>query len=373
MKKILIVIAVVVLVIAGGLGYGWMGRPVAEVFAVQRGEAVSAVYGTVKVQPAVRMMVRSRNAGTVRLSQTSAGVEIVAGMDVKEGWTLAQIESPELDRELVKVEAELKAGEERGRLGPPSSQLLKTAEATLGRLEKLAELRNAPASEVEKTRNEVLALRDRVKSEQVEIDRTLTVLREQAGALRDRKTRCNVKAPMEGVLAAINVVSGDLVAENSPLFLVCTRNYFLEGLVNEEDVGSLKKQMKAQVRLYSYPQKDFIAVLTDIIPAGENQRYAVRLSFEKPPDNLMAGMTGEMNIILGKREGALVIPTRALMSDRVFVVDGGLVKPRAVKTGLRSLERTEVLEGLKEGEHVVVADLDTFRVGQWVRLVLVNR
>ena len=369
----MIVIAVVILAVASVLGYGWLGRPVAEVFEVQRGAAVSAVYGTVKVQPAVRMMVRSRNAGTVRLSQTNSGVEIVAGMDVQEGWTLARIENPELDRELVKVEAELKAGEEKGRLGPPSSQLLKTAEAALGRLEKLAELRNAPASEVERARNEAQALRDRVKSEQVEIERALTVLREQAGALRDRKARCDVKAPMNGVLAAVNVVSGDLVPENIPLFLVCTRNYFLEGLVNEEDVGSLKKQMKAMVRLYSYPQKDFTAVLTDIIPAGENQRYAVRLSFETPPENLMAGMTGEMNIILGRREGSLVIPTRALMSDRVFVVGGGVVKPRAVKTGLRSLDRTEIVEGLKEGEQVVVADQDALHVGQWVRPILVNR
>ncbi|MBI5683445.1 MAG: efflux RND transporter periplasmic adaptor subunit [Verrucomicrobia bacterium] len=373
MKKLTMVIAVVVLAVAGGLGYGWWGRPVAEVFAVLRGPAVSAVYGTVKVQPAVRMLVRSRNAGTVRLSQTSEGTEIVAGMDVKEGWTLARIENPELDRELVKVEADLKAADEKGRLGPPSVQLLKTAEAALGRLEKLAQLNNAPASEVERARNEVKALQERVKSEQVDIDRGLTVLREQAGGLRDRKARCDVKSPMDGVLAAVNVVSGDLVPENAPLFLVCTRNYYLEGQVNEEDVGLLKKQMKALVRLYSFQQKDFSAVLTDIIPSGENQRYVVRLSFEAPPENLMAGMTGEMNIILGQRAGALVIPTRALMSDRVFVVNGGAIEPRTVKTGLRSLERTEVVEGLKEGDLVVVADHDAFRVGQWVRPILVNR
>ncbi len=368
-----VVIAAVVIGIIGLVCYQWFSRPVVEVVAAQRGTAISAVYGTVKVQPTVRMMVRSRNAGIVRLSRMGTGAEIVAGMEVKEGWVLARVDNPELDREMVKVEADLKAGEEKARLGPPSSQLLKTSEGALARLEKLAELRNAPASEVEKTRNEVQALRERVKSEQVEIDRALTVLREQAGALRDRKARCDIQSPMDGVLAAINVVSGDLVAENTPLFVVCTRSYFLEGQVNEEDIGSLRKQMKAVVRLYSYQQKDFGAELTDIIPAGENQRYMVRLSFEAPPDNLMAGMTGEMNIILNKRDGALVIPTRALMSGRVLVVDGGTIKPRGVKTGLRGLDQTEVLDGVKEGEMVVVADHDAFRVGQWVRPIVVNR
>jgi RND family efflux transporter MFP subunit len=346
---------------------------VAEVVTVKRGTATSAVYGTVKIQPTVKMLVRSRNTGAVRLAQMSTGAEIVAGMEVKEGWTLMRIETPEMDRELTKMEADLKAAEERGRLGPPSAQLLKTAEAGLARLEKLAELRNAPASEVEKSRNEVQALRERVRSEQVEIDRLLTTIREAAAGLRDRKARCEVKAPMNGMLAAIMVVSGDLVVEGAPLFAVCTKTTFIEGYVNEEDVGALKKGLKAVVRLYAYQNKDFNATLTDIIPAGENQRYMVRLAFDEPPDNLMAGMTGEMNVILGKREGALLIPTRALMSDRVWVVDAGKVRPRAVKTGLRTLERTEILEGLKEGEQVVVADLDVFRANQWVQTVVVSR
>lgn len=372
MKKTIIVSAVVILAVAGALGYVWLARPTAEVFAVQRGAAVSAVYGTVRVQPAVRMVVRSRNAGTVRLAQTSAGTDIIAGVEVKEGWPLARVESPEFNREVARVETDLKVGEERARLGPPSAQVLKTAEAGLARLEKLAQLNNAPASEVERARNEVQALRERVKSEQLEIDRMMTALREQFNAMQERKAKSEVKAPMDGVLAAVNVTSGDLVGEQTPVFLICTKSYFLEGHVNEEDVGSLKKQMKAVVRLYSYPNKDFTAVLTDIIPTGENQRYMVRLSFETPPENLMAGMTGEMNIILGRREGTLVIPTRALMPDQVFVVAGGTVQLRKVKQGLRSLERTEIVEGLKEGELVVTAEHDLFRVGQWVKTVLVN-
>jgi len=373
MKKLIIIIGILAAGVLGYFGYRWLGRPVAEVFAVQRGTAISAVYGTVKVQPTVKMLVRARNAGSIRLAQMKSGAEIVAGMEVKESWTLARIETPEMDRELTKVEADLKAAEQRQQLGPPSQPLLKTAEASLARLEKLAELHNAPASEVEKARNEVQALRERVKSEQVEIDRMMTAAREAAGGLRDRKARSEVKTPMDGVLAAITVVSGDLVVEGTPLFAVSTKTCFLEGYVNEEDVGALQKEMKAVVRLYAYPNKDFHSSLTDIIPAGENQRYVVRLSFDAPPDNLMPGMTGEMNVILGRRDGALIIPTRALTGERVLVVEGGTIQPRAVKTGLRSLERTEIVKGLNEGEQVVVADHDLFRPGQWVQTILVNR
>jgi multidrug efflux pump subunit AcrA (membrane-fusion protein) len=83
-------------------------------------------------------------------------------------------------------------------------------------------------------------------------------------------------------------------------------------------------------------------------------------------------MTGEMNIIAGKRENALIIPSRAVLGDRVFVVKDNVVKPRAVTVGFHNLERTEIIDGLEEGEQVVVADQDLFRPGQRVRAVTVN-
>jgi Cu(I)/Ag(I) efflux system membrane fusion protein len=56
----------------------------------------------------------------------------------------------------------------------------------------------------------------------------------------------------------------------------------------------------------------------------------------------------------------------------VFVVRDGIVKPRTVKVGYRSIERAEILDGLREGEQVVVADQDLLRPGQRVRAITVN-
>ena len=114
------------------------------------------------------------------------------------------------------------------------------------------------------------------------------------------------------------------------------------------------------------------ATVSQVLPTANNQRYTVTLTLDKAPPNLMTGMTGEMNIIAGKRENALIIPSRAVLGDRVFVVRDGVVKPRAVKIGFRNIERTEVLEGLKEGEQVVVADQDLLKPGQRVRALTIN-
>jgi HlyD family secretion protein len=130
--------------------------------------------------------------------------------------------------------------------------------------------------------------------------------------------------------------------------------------------------MKAAVKLYAYADRQFTATVLLILPAPNNQRYTLNLDFDQPPGNLLTGETGEMNIISATREHALLIPTRAVLTDRVWVVQDGMVKPRTVKVGLRNLEQVEILEGLAEGETVVVADQDLLRTGESVRAVVLN-
>jgi hypothetical protein len=93
---------------------------------------------------------------------------------------------------------------------------------------------------------------------------------------------------------------------------------------------------------------------------------------EKPPDNLMVGMTGEMNIITGVHQNALLVPTRALLVDQALVVNGGIVHAQTVSVGFRTLDFAEALSGVAEGDHVIVADQDKFRSGQPVRQRLVK-
>src|SRR5260370_9145489 len=79
---------------------------------------------------------------------------------------------------------------------------------------------------------------------------------------------------------------------------------------------------------------------------------------EKPPDHLMAGMTGEMNIISGTHENALLVPTRALLVDQALVVKRGIVQRRTIKVGFRTLDFAEALSGASLGDRVVIPHPD---------------
>ncbi len=372
MKKVVILAVAVGCVAALGAYRFWGSGPVAEVYVVQRGTAIAAVYGTVKIVPTFTINIRARNSGVVELADDLMTRQSAIGTVVKRGQVLANIVSGDLDRELSKARTDLGTAEQRRELGPPSLPALKTGEAQLARLEKLASLNNVAASEVERVRNEVQSLKERVRGEELELARAVSILREQLMILEDRQERCTIRSPIDGVLTVLAVASGEFIFENSTPFTVATATTFLEGQVNEEDVGRVALGMKAAVKLYSYPDKEFAATVRQVVPTANDQRYTVNLTLDDPPENLMSGMTGELNVIIGKRENVLIVPARAVLVDRVLVVRDGIVKPRAVKVGYRSIERAEILEGLHEGEQVVVADQDLLHPGERVRSLTIN-
>ena len=343
--------------------------PVAEVAVVKRGTALSAVYGTVRIEPTFVVHVRAQNSGFIRLADEFSAGRGAIGKAVQKGQLLATIADEATARQLKQAQADLQAATERGKLPLPSEEPLKSAEDNLQRLEKLAALSNVPAVEYEKAKSEVARLRGQVESERIERDRNLGSLEDAVKKLEAQLKSSEIRAPIDGLLTGISTVDGELVGQNNDLFTVSSKQKYVRGEVNEEDVGEVKPGMDAVVQLYAYRLQQFKAQVSSIQPAAdpETQRYTVALQLQNTPDNLMAGMTGEMNIITGRRENVLLVPSRALLVDQALVVKNGVVRRRTVKTGYRTLDFTEAIEGLSKGDRVVVEDQDQLHSGQPVR------
>src|SRR6266403_303182 len=302
--------------------------PVAEVAVVRRGTALAAVYGTVRIEATDVVPVRAQNAGFIHLADAIASGRGAIGKSVEKGDWLATIADETTARQLKQARVDLQAATQRAALPLPSAELLKSAEDNLQRLEKLAA---------------------QMKSSEI-------------------------RAPIDGLLTNIQTVDGELVRESNELFTVSSRKNYVRGEVNEEDVGEVKPGMKAKVQLYAYRTRTFTARVTSVQPAADptTQRYTVVLEMEKPPDNLMVGMTGEMNIITGVHENALLVPTRAMLVDQALVLNGGIVQRRTVNVGFRTLDFSEALSGLSESDHVIISDQDKFHSGQPARQRMVS-
>jgi RND family efflux transporter MFP subunit len=348
--------------------------PVAEVATVRRGTAISAVYGTVRIEPAFVVRIRAQNDGFIQLAEAFSAGRGAIGKGVEKGQLLATIADEEAARQLKQAKTDLKAAVDRAALPLPSSELLKAAEDNLQRLEKVVSSGNVPAVEYQKARSEANRLRGAVETERIERDRNLNSLEETTRKLEAQMKSAEVRSPIDGLLTNIQTINGELVSDGNELLTVSSRKNYVRGEVNEEDVGEVKPGMKAKVQLYAYRTRSFTARVTSVQPAADptTQRYTVVLEMENPPDNLMVGMTGEMNIITGTHDNALLVPTRALLVDQALVVKGGIVHSRTVGVGFRTLDFTEVTNGLDEGSHVIVSDQDKFHSGETVRQRMVS-
>jgi RND family efflux transporter MFP subunit len=366
-KSFLAVVAVLGVLLFAAIYY--LNLPVAEVEAVRRGTAVSAIYGTVRIEPAFLIHIRAQNSGYIQLSSAVSAGRGAIGESVKKGELLATIADETTARQLKQARADLQAANERAKLELPSTEPLKVAEANVRRLEKLSALSNVPAVELEKATSEANRLRDAVKSEQIERDRNIEALTTAVKKLEAQMKNSEITSPLDGILSDLHVIDGELATEGKELFAVSSRRNYVRGEVNEEDVGEVKPGQEAEVQLYAYRTRRLKAKVSSISPAADpdTQRYTIVLNLQNPPENLMAGMTGEMNIITGWHKNALLVPTRALLVDQVLVVRNNIVQKRTVQAGYRTLEYAEVVSGVDEGQHVVVSDQDKLRPGQLVR------
>jgi len=364
-------VAAIVLIFA--LAYYFL-MPVAEVVTVRRGTAISAVYGTVRIEPAFVVHIRAQNDGFIQLAEPFSAGRGAIGKNVEKGQLLATIADEETARQLKQARADLQAAIDRAALPLPSSELLKAAEDNLQRLEKVVSSGNVPAVEYQKVKSEANRLRGVVETERIERDRNLNSLEETTKKLEAEMKSAEVRSPINGLLTNVQTIDGEVVSDGNELFTVSSRRNYVRGEVNEEDVGEVKPDMKARVQLYAYRTRTFTARVTSVQPAADptTQRYTVVLEMENPPDNLMVGMTGEMNIITGAHEDAILVPTRALLVDQALLVNNGIVHSRTVGVGFRTLDFTEVTSGVKEGDHVIVSDQDKFRPGETVRQRMVS-
>lgn len=367
-RKNLIIAGIAAIVVILTLIY-FVSLPVAEVAIVQRGTAVSAIYGTVRIEPTLVLPVRAQNAGFIQLSEELSSGRGAIGRNVEKGELLATIADEGTARLLKQARADLQAASARAELPLPSAEALKVAQDNLSRLEKLSGLSNVPQVEFEKAKSEVNRLKALVETERIERDRNLAALDDAAKKLEAQMKNTEIRSPVDGLLTNIKTIDGELVADRAELFTVSSRKNYVRGEVDEEDVGEVKIGMEAIVQVYAYRTRTFHAKVAAIQPAAdvETQRYTIVLDLEDPPENLMAGMTGEMNIITGRHNDALLMPTRALLTDQALLVKHGIVQSRTVKIGYRTLDFSEVLDGLTEGDHVVLSDQDKLRPGRPVR------
>jgi membrane fusion protein (multidrug efflux system) len=174
-----------------------------------------------------------------------------------------------------------------------------------------------------------------------------------------------------------NLSPGDFVKDGADLAIIEDLSTMkVDVRLPERYFGRVKPGMPILLTLDSMPGKTFKAKLTavDAQIDANGRSLLARGQLANPDGALRTGMFARARLVLRENPDALVIPEEALLPQgaEVFVyrVDAGKAQRIAVKPGLRSDGKVEILSGLSEGDQVVTAgQLRLQRDGQEVRVI----
>jgi HlyD family secretion protein len=141
---------------------------------------------------------------------------------------------------------------------------------------------------------------------------------------------------------------------------------FVRGKVDEADIGQVQLGQPARIRVETFRDKIFDGRVTQISPMGVEKdnvtNFEVRVSIDNPGKALKANMTANAEIVLEERPESLIVPEAAIVYDSsknpfVDLVDPGAKNGRRrvpVKLGIGNGTRIQVLEGVREGDKIVL-------------------
>lgn len=170
------------------------------------------------------------------------------------------------------------------------------------------------------------------------------------------------RAPVAGVVLEKRAVQGMRFMPGETLYQIADLSrVWLIADVFEQDIGRVRVGQRARVKLEAYPERRFEGRVTYVYPTlkPETRSAQVRVELPNPDGRLKPAMYAHVEIAAGG-DTVLAVPNSAVIDSgtrRVVIVDRGegRFEPREVRLGARGDEYVAVLEGLKEGETVVVA------------------
>ena len=132
--------------------------------------------------------------------------------------------------------------------------------------------------------------------------------------------------------------------------------------VSEQEIGLIQPGQEAKLNIVAYPDKSFAGRVVFLYPTinAETRTAKVRVELANPDGLLKPAMFANVELASGHMRGeVLAVPESAVLDSgtrqAVLVRRGeGLFEPRTVKLGMRADGYMEVVEGLREGEQVVV-------------------
>ena len=364
-----------------------------SIATVERGPFVRDIAAEGRVVAAVSPTMYATSGGDVTL-------KVNAGDVVKKGQVLAVINSPELTNKLAQEQsnadalqvdyelAQITARKQRLELqkAHDNAQIdAQTAQTDYERNQKafakgaVSQMEVAHAKDtLEKSQialkhaTEDVALAGDslgfdVKAKKLAWERQLLLVKD----LQRQVDELNVRSPVNGQVGQLFIAPRATVAKDAKLLTVVDLSALeVEVKVPESFARDLAAGMGADISGSGGDWKGAVSAISPEVVDGE---VAARVRFVgAKPENLRQNQRLSVRIVLDKRDNVLTVARGSFVDESggnyAYVVKDGIATKTPIRVGTSSIDKVEILQGLKEGDRIVVSGTDAFNGAQSVAI-----
>lgn len=322
-----------------------------------------------------------------------AKMHVDLGSVVKQGDILAELETDDYRFRVQQTEALV--DQIRARLGllnkktddvvPEQVAIVKEADAALrearfildttGRLAKDGVVSRIEMEKATVRTQGIEARYQAAISEVMQLRSQLSERRAQLSLVRQQLEDTTIRAPFAGAITRRQSSMGEFLPVNAPVVTLVRQNPLRVRLgVPERQAARIRQGQPVEIRLEGVAER-FSGRVVRLSPAIDAQNRSLMIEGEipNPTGKLRPGSFVEGSIIVDGNAMGYTVPDSAVVGfagiDRTFLVKDGVLEDRVVKTGRRLGDgRVEILDGLKDGDQVVVKAGDRMAKGQKVRV-----
>jgi len=223
-------------------------------------------------------------------------------------------------------------------------------------------------------RTELLSIADywTLRAAELGIEKAQIALDEAKNDLDKARTELEkavILAPFDGVIAAVDAKEGDKLssmyyATTIIIEIIDPTIMELKAEMDEIDIPGVELNQRAIIEVDALPALQLEGKVAYINPVAIEESgvmlYEVTISFDVPlSSGLKSGMSATAELVIDERSQVLLVPNRAIEEDSqgnpmVKVMVDGEIQERPVVLGISDGYDTEIVDGLDEGEIVVI-------------------
>ena len=326
-------------------------------------------------QGLVEATVSNTRAGTVKARNRADLTPPIGGQiatlnvrksdKVKAGQVLLTLWNKDLDAERRLAESEVTAAEATVR---ETCLLAELAERQAQRQKDLIKTRATSASNYDEALSAARAKRAACVAATAR--RAVSIARLEAA--RATLERTVLTAPFDGIVAEVNGEIGEYLTPSPPgiatlpaIDLINMDSLYVAAPIDEIDAAQIRARMAVRISLDAFPKLHFPGRVHSISPyvlevAKQARTVEIEADFDPKtaPDNLLAGYSADVEIIIDTRADTVRIPSEALMADgSVYLFDPGSsrITKKKITAGLANWKLTEITAGLNPGDRVITS------------------